>query len=120
MANDNPRGFIILFHEICCRDEVGDIGGKVGIGKLSFTLAQAGKVKTQYGNFFPVECGSYVDSSLGAFGAGETMRKQRVGEGFFILGKIQSCRERFLAAVLKGYPFGLHLVSPFYFGNDQS
>src|SRR5262249_19504407 len=61
------------------RDQIGDVGGKGGVGEFALARAEAGEVEAQHGD---AERGQAVGDALGGpdvLAAGKAVRKQRVG-----------------------------------------
>jgi len=61
------------------RDQIGDVGGKGGVGEFALARAEPGEVEAQHGD---AERGQAVGNALGGLdvlAAGKAVRKQRVG-----------------------------------------
>src|SRR5262249_56095878 len=61
------------------RDQIGDVGGKGGVGEFALARAEPGEVEAQHGD---AERGQAVGDALGGpdvLAAGKAVRKQRVG-----------------------------------------
>jgi hypothetical protein len=50
MPDENLRRLIMFCQVLRGIDEVADIGGKTGFGKIPLALAKACKIEAQYGN----------------------------------------------------------------------
>ncbi len=64
-----------------CRQRIGNIGGKITVSKITFTIAQSGKIKTQYR--ITMFC-QYTTATVGNKnipGAGKTVVKNNKGDG---------------------------------------
>src|SRR5260221_1816584 len=69
-------------------DEVGDIGGEVGIGELALARAEAGEVEAQRGDAVRGELLRDAARGEDVLAAGEAVREERVGGGR-IVGRIE-------------------------------
>src|SRR5262249_46789627 len=61
------------------RDQIGDVGGRGGVGEFALARTEAGEVEAQHGD---AERGQAVGNALGGpdvLAAGKAVRKQRVG-----------------------------------------
>ena len=58
-------------------DQIVDVRGKVGVGKLAFAGAEPGEIEAQHGDTVELEALGDVPRRPDAFAAGEAMRKQR-------------------------------------------
>ena len=48
MPYQDLRCAVVLFQRRCSPHQVIDVGGKIGVGKISVAIAKSGKVESQY------------------------------------------------------------------------
>ncbi len=58
-------------------DQIVDVRGEVGVGKLAFAGAEPGEIEAQHGDTVKLEAFGDVPRGPDALAAGEAMRKQR-------------------------------------------
>ena len=89
-----------LPHVVGGRDEITDVGGKVGICELAFACTEAGEIKSQHGNavcrqaFGNPAGGEYV------LGTCKAVREERISANV-ALRQVQPCREHVAESALK-------------------
>ncbi len=74
------------------RQQITDVGGKVGVGEVPLAGAETGEVKAQYGDAVRRQAGGHAGSREDILGATETVRPQRIGSGIPV-GQVQSGRQ---------------------------
>jgi hypothetical protein len=72
-----------------CRLEIVEVGGEVGVRKITFALTQAGKVEGEDGYAFVDQCATDPAHRLQIFGTGEAMGKQ-CGSPVRVVGPLQA------------------------------
>jgi hypothetical protein len=87
-------------------EQVGDVGGKVGVGELAFARAEAGEIKAQAGDATRCQLLRDARGSEDVFAAGEAVREERVRRRGLV-GRIEARRELLAAAAGEGDAFGL-------------
>ena len=62
------------------RDEVVDVGGEVGVGKVAFAGPQAGEVEPQHRDTSGSKCFGYAFGRSALLAAGEAVRKHGISD----------------------------------------
>jgi hypothetical protein len=106
MADQQLRRLILFAQMISRNDDVAQVRGEIGVGKLTLGSAEPGEVEAQYGK---APLGKRLTDPRGGkdiLGTGEAVREQ--GERARpSLGPIEPCGKPCAARVGKGDPFAL-------------
>src|SRR6056297_36983 len=113
-VSDYNAGRLILFRKkVGCRQQILYVGGKTGITEIAVTVAEPGKVETQYADAILCEGTSYSRRSGDVLATGEAVCKQGHGAGLLLARQFQQADQYLTPCACKFYFGSRHDSFPF-------
>jgi len=90
VPDENARGLVMLSEVVGRLDEIVDIRGEIGVGKVAFALPQPREVEPQHGNVLPIQGATNAPHCPQIFRAGEAMGEEREGIRCALRGHVEA------------------------------